>query len=238
MSVPVGIQIRNLVRSADRAVLSTVMRDGAAPYGSLVLIACGFDAAPLLLISDLADHTKNLKEDPRCSILVDGTVGLEDPLTGARATVMGRAEKLDAPDLLARYVRRHPSAAFYASFGDFHLYRMTVERAHIVAGFGRIHWVDGRAVLFDAAAAGSLAETEGDLVDHMNADHGDAVGLYANRLLGLDGVGWRLTGCDPEGADLRRGGDVSRIGFDTPVTDADGARNALVRLVKRARNDT
>ncbi len=228
-----GAQIRTLIRSSDRAVLSTKLVDGGAPYGSLVMMACGPDASPLLLISDLADHTKNLKADAACSILVDGTAGLDEPLTGARATLVGTAAPCDDNSLKARYIRRHPSASFFASFGDFHLYRMTVARAHIVAGFGRIHWVEADDVLQDPAIA--LATSEADVVEHMNEDHGDAVGLYANRLLGLPGVGWRLTGVDIEGADLRRGGTTARLPFDKPAQDAEGARVELVRLVKRAR---
>jgi len=237
-----GEIIRGLVRAQDRATLATKMRAGAetvegagAPYASLVLMGCGPDAAPLLLLSTLADHTKNLLADPVCSLMVDGTGGLVDPLTGARATLQGRLEKTDDRGLMERYIRRHPSAAIYTGFGDFSLYRMTVQRAHLVAGFGRIHWVGAEDVLYDMAGVGDLARQEGDVVDHMNDDHGDAVGLYANVLLNRPGVGWRMTGVDPEGADLRRDGDVARLSFDKPVSDAESARVELVRLVKRAR---
>lgn len=241
---------RRLIRAADRAVLSTLTAGGGgesaeagAPYGSLVLIACAPDGSPLLLLSDLADHTKNLKADARASLLIDGTGGLDDPLTGARASLQGTLEAVTedpsppspgASGLLHRFLRRHPSARRYAGFGDFNLYRFRVRRAHLVAGFGRIHWLDGAAVLPDRAPA-MLSAAEAEIIDHMNADHGDAVALYANRLLGLPGVGWRLTGVDAEGCDLRRGGQTGRLDFDRPVADAEGARGALVRLVKRAR---
>ncbi|MEQ9489962.1 MAG: DUF2470 domain-containing protein [Alphaproteobacteria bacterium] len=231
---------RKLVRRHDRGVLSTVHRgDENGPagqaYGSLVLYACDHAAHPLLLISDLADHTKNLRANPRCSLLVDGTGGLAEPLTGPRVTLMGTVEPADEPALLNRFTARHPGSAFYAGFGDFHLFRMRIDRAHLVAGFGRIHWMDGAAVIIDTADAGALADQESGVVEHMNEDHADAVGLYANVILGLPGVGWRLTGVDPEGADLRRGGDTARLPFDKPVTDAETARVELVRLVKRAR---
>lgn len=238
-----GDIIRGLIRAQDRATLATKMRPGeesiegaGAPYASLVLLACGLDAAPLLLLSTLADHTKNLLADPVCSLMVDGTQGLADPLTGARATLQGRLEKTDDTGLMERYIRRHPSAAMYAGFGDFSLYRMQVQRAHLVAGFGRIHWVDAKDVLYDASGAAALAEQEAGVVGHMNEDHGDAIGLYANVLLKRQGVGWRMTGSDPEGADLRREGEIARLAFDKPVHDAETARVELVRLVKRARN--
>ena len=230
--------IRHLLRSCDRAVLATLQRaesDAPAgwPYASLVMMAVDQDASPILLISTLADHTRNLLADPRASLLVDGTVGLEEPLTGARATLMGRLEKTDAPRHRARYLARHPSAEMYAEFGDFAVWRMRVERAHIVAGFGRIHWVSGEDVI--VAAPPALAEREADVVGHMNEDHADAIALYARILLGMDGEGWAMTGVDADGADLRRGGQVARLPFDRSVEDAEGARMELVRLVKRAR---
>jgi heme iron utilization protein len=229
---------RRLLRAVDRATLATSC-DGW-PYASLVLVAVDHDATPILLISDLARHTLNLKAEPRVSLLFDGTGGLDDPLTGARATVLGRAERVgresaDAVRLAARYCARHPSASLYAGFGDFAFYRVDVARAHLVAGFGRIHWVEAAELLRPADDAAALAAAEADIVRHMNEDHADAVELYATRLLGRNGGGWVLTGIDPEGADLRRGGEVVRLDFGTPVRDPEGARAELVRLVETAR---
>ena len=126
----------------------------------------------------------------------------------------------------------------YADFGDFAFWRVEVSRAHLVAGFGRIHWIDGRDLLLDMTGAEALAATERDIVAHMNDDHADAIQLYATRLLGRSGEGWRMTGLDPEGLDLRRAGEVARLPFDRRVTDAESARAELVRLAKRAREQT
>lgn len=235
-----GDTARRLVRSRDRAVLGTVLHGAEGwPYASLVLLATDHAAHPVLLLSDLADHTRNLKADPRASLLIDGTAGLDEPLTGARVTLQGQIAALEDDSLLARYIARHPSASFYAGFKDFNLYRMNVERAHLVAGFGRIHWVEAAELLFDATPHAALAAAEADIVAHMNEDHADALDLYAAKLLGLDGIGWRMTGIDPEGIDLRRGGAVARLDFtafgEAPASDAERARAALVRLVKRAR---
>lgn len=230
-----GVKARRLIRSLDRASLATAMADGDWPYASLVMTACGQDAAPLLLISDLAEHTKNIEADPRGALLFDGTGGLDNPLTGARVTVLGRLAPSDDEALLARFVARHPDAAGYSQFADFRLFRMEIERAHIVAGFGDIHWIDGADIRFDAAATGPLAAAEPDVVEHMNTDHADAVQLYAVNLLGLEGDNWSLTGVDPEGVDLRNGGAVARLEFDRVADDAEAARAALVRLVKKAR---
>jgi putative heme iron utilization protein len=131
---------RLLMRRQSVAALGTAMQ--GAPYVSLVQVAFDADASPLMLLSDLAQHTRNIAEDARVSLLFDDTAGLADPLTGARLTVIGRAERCDDPRARERYVARHPSAAVYAGFRDFNLYHVTVERGHFIAGFGRIAWVE------------------------------------------------------------------------------------------------
>lgn len=228
-----GTVIRRLLRSERQAALGTVMADGAA-YVSLVMLAVEHDASPLLLLSDLADHTKNLRREPRVSLLIDGTSGMQSPLAGARATIMGRIERRDDARALARYTARHPDAAGYAGFADFNLYRVTVERAHLVAGFGRIHWVDATDVLWPETPA-KLTAVEAEIIAHMNEDHGDAVQLYAERLLDRPSGPWRLAGIDPEGADLASERGSARLWFDQPVHDAASARVELVRLARRAR---
>ena len=228
-----AVAARRLIRSQASATLATRLAGEGWPYASLVLTACDHDGSPLLLISALAEHTKNIAADARVSLLFDGTVGLADRLTGARATLLGRAEPSREPRHRARFLARHPGAAMYAGFGDFAFYHIAVTRAHLVAGFGRIHWVEGADLLYPASAA--LMQAEAEIVAHMNRDHADAVQLYAAGLLGRDGGGWVMTGCDCEGCDLARDGETLRLPFATPVSDAEAARAELVRLVKRAR---
>jgi len=224
---------RAVGRSCRMAVLATTLAGPApSPYASLVQVAFDLDGAPLLLISGLAEHTKNLEADPRCSLLLDGTAGYAEPLTGPRVTLLARAEKTEAPRHRARFLARHPGAAMYADFKDFAFWRLLPGRAHIVAGFGRIHWFDDYLFPGDLAA---LAEAEAGIIAHMNTDHTDAVQLYATKLLGASGEGWSLCGLDPEGCDLIREGQLLRLAFDKPVLDAEAARVELVRLVKRAR---
>lgn len=175
---PSGSTVRRLMRNCDRASLATTlaapgMGEGS-PYASLVLLALDLDASPLLLLSALAEHSKNLARDPRLSLLIDGTAGLEDPLTGSRASLTGRAEPVSDARLLARYISRHPSAATYAGFGDFQLYCVRVSRAHLVAGFGRIRWIEGREILLEGDCT-TLAAAEPSILDHMNSDHAEAV---------------------------------------------------------------
>lgn len=230
--------VRALLRGLDRAALATALpalEGGAAwPYASLVLVAVDHDLTPILLLSDLAEHSKAIAAESRVSLLFDGTGGLDQPLSGARVTLLGRIEQTIDPRLARRFLARHPDAEMYASFKDFHFYKVAPERAHLVAGFGRIHWFGADALLYPPAAA--LCESEPGIIEHMNTDHADAVQLYATRLLGRDGDGWTMTGIDPEGADLRRGGVVLRLPFAKAVTTAEEARVELVRLVKQVRS--
>jgi putative heme iron utilization protein len=228
---PPARRARDLLRGLDRASLATSMTGW--PYASLVLVATAPDGAPLLLVSNLSQHAKNMAADPRVSLLFDGTVGLDEPLTGPRVSVLGRAERRDDPSLLKRFCARHPSAELYAGFADFHVHRIAVERAQLVAGFGRIHWIEAGDLLPPGLDALAAAET--DIVQHMNGDHADAVRLYANILLGRPGDGWVMTGVDAEGADLRCGGAVARLDFSEKVLDTEAARQELVRLAADAR---
>jgi len=230
---------RDLIRRLDRACLATLGGPGGPaagePYASLVLVACLPDATPVLLISRLADHTRNIDADPRVSLLFDGTIGLDSPLTGARVSVQGIARRTEDPASRARFLARHPDSALYAGFADFGIVTVEPRAAHLVAGFGRIHWFDGAALRDSPAPA--LAAAEAEIVAHMNADHADAVALYARALLGKTGEDWTMTGLDPEGADLRSGGTVARLVFDRRAETAEAARVELVRLVKRARRE-
>lgn len=227
--------VRGLLQSLDRASLATILPGEPAgwPYASLVLVAVDHDLSPILLLSDMAEHAKAIKAEDRISLLFDGTTGLDQPLTGPRATVLGRAERTADVRLKARFLARHPDAALYAGFKDFSVYRIALERAHLVGGFGMIRWIDA-AELAPPRAEG-LAEAEAGIIEHMNADHADAVQLYAARLIGLPGGGWKMTGIDSEGIDLRRGGAVARLAFDAPLQAAGEARKALVALVGKAR---
>lgn len=234
-----GARARALVRSRDRGSLATVMRDTGWPYASLVMTACDMAGNPLMMISELAEHTQNILSDDRVSLLVDGTGGLDNPLTGTRVTLVGSASKTTDPQDMARYVARHEDAAQYAGFADFALYRLDVERVHTVAGFGAIHWIEKPGYAMDFSDSGNLIAAEADIISHMNTDHRDALQLYAAKLLGLPEIGtneeWIMTGIDPEGCDMRRAGAVARVDFDAPVTTPDDARTALVKLVAKAR---
>lgn len=143
--MPADPDPRNLMRAQATAALGTAME--GAPYVSLVLVAFDADGAPLLLLSRLAQHTRNLLADPRVSLLFDGTAGLDEPLTGPRLTVLGSAAPCSDAGAMDRYLTRHPSAGAYAGFSDFDLYRVVIARGHLVAGFGKIRWIEAAEIL-------------------------------------------------------------------------------------------
>lgn len=228
---------RALLRGLDRAALATALQAPGGgvswPYASLVLVAVDHDLSPILLLSDLAEHAKAIAVESRVSLLFDGTGGLDQPLTGARVTLLGRIERTPDLRLARRFLARHPDAEMYAGFKDFHFYRVAPERAHLVAGFGKIRWLEATELL--PVVTPGLADSEAGIVSHMNEDHADALQLYAQKLLGLPGGDWRMIGIDAEGIDLRRAGQVARLPFDVPLADAGEARKKLVALVARAR---
>jgi hypothetical protein len=229
-------QARRVLRGAVTASLATLGPDGA-PHCSLVLVACRPDATPILLLSQLSAHTKNIAHDPRVALMADSAPEREDPLDRARITVLGSAARTDdtaqrAADR-ARFLAKHPPAALYADFGDFAFFAVTAREGHFVGGFAR-----ARAIAADALAvpeAPALAAAEAEIVAHMNRDHPEAVALYATRLLGRPAGAWTMTGIDPEGIDLGAGGLYARLDFAAPVATPEEARRALVTLAKQAR---
>ena len=231
---------RDIARQATSGALGTHFSSDSErwPYVSLVLTAYDMSGAPLFLLSDLAEHTTNLRQDPRASLLVEATAGLEDPLTGGRVTLLGSVEKISGDQEIVRFCRRHPSAALYRGFKDFNLYRMSLERGHLVAGFGEIEWLESKDLLLNDRDCAALNQAEEEIVTHMNEDHLDAVNLIAGHQAQSPGSkkeGWIMTGLDPEGADFRNSGSFCRVSFAKIATNAESARVELVRLTKQAR---
>ncbi|MCW5732188.1 MAG: HugZ family protein, partial [Alphaproteobacteria bacterium] len=227
-------EARALVRALGTASLATRRAEDGWPYASLVLAATDPAGRPVLLLSRLAEHRRNLEAEPRCALLFDGTAGLGERLAGSRITLLCRALPVDDRVCRARFLARHPGAASYVDFADFGFFRMEPERAHLVAGFGRIRWIEADALL--VAAPAGLVSAEPSILAHMNDDHKDAIRLFATRLLGLpETEDWRMTGIDMEGCDIAGGARTGRLAFARPVTDAGKAREELVRLTRAAR---
>jgi putative heme iron utilization protein len=225
---------KKLLREGRSGALATLAPGSGDPYCSLVNVATAVDGAPLFLLSKLALHTKNILADGRVSLMLDERKE-GDPLEGARVMLMGTCAKTESSSAAGAYLRRHPDAEMFASFGDFAFYRMDISRAHLVAGFGRIVDLKPQDLLANIADAEALVESEPDAIAHMNADHADACRLYATKLLGGPDGDWRCVGVDPEGLELQLGRTALRLPFPQRITGPGPLRALLKRLAEDAR---
>jgi putative heme iron utilization protein len=225
---------KKLIREGRSGALATLMPGSGDPYCSLVNVATGPDGAPLLLLSTLAVHTKNLVADGRVPLMLDERKE-GDPLEGARVMLMGTCSKTGDSSAASSYLRRHPGAEQFAGFKDFAYYRIDISKAHLVAGFGRIVDLKPVEVLTDLADASALVEAEADAIAHMNADHAEACRLYATKLLGAPDGDWRCAGIDPEGIELQDGRIALRLFFPQRVSGPGPLRAMLKQLAEQAR---
>ncbi|MFL6792818.1 MAG: HugZ family protein [Bradyrhizobium sp.] len=229
--------VLSLLRRSRQGALATLMVGSGDPYCSLVNVASHFDGSPILLISRLALHTKNIFADARVSLMLDERAE-GDPLEGARIMLAGRAEEVSPDDSAVarqRYLNAHPSAEAFVDFKDFSFFRIRPTGAHLVAGFGRIIDLKSEQFLTDLSGAEDLLQAEPSAVAHMNEDHREAMDLYATRLLGADSADWRCTGCDPDGIDMQAGSKTLRLDFPERLTSGTDLRKMLVRLASEAR---
>lgn len=230
-------EARQLLLEAYQSVLSTHSRDMPGyPFGSVAPYCLNEAGEPVFLISELAQHTKNLRVDPRCSFIVIG--GGEDIQASARLTLVGECEPVPAADIEAvarRYYRYFPESTDFHRIHDFVFFALKPRRCRFIGGFGRIHWLEAEGLLkpnpFDA-------EREAVIVEHMNEDHADALVLYCQQasLVVPEEVVPVMAGIDAEGLHVRIGQRVARIPFSLPVATPLEARERLVEMAKAARS--
>ena len=228
---------RSLLRRSRQGALATLMAGSGDPYCSLVNVASHADGSPILLVSRLALHTRNILGDSRVSLMLDERAE-GDPLEGSRIMLAGRAEEASTDDLeilRRRYLNAHPSAETFVSFKDFSFFRIRPGGAHLVAGFGRIVDLKPEQFLTDISEAAALLEAEQGAIDHMNADHRDAMNLYATKLLGAGPADWRCTGCDPDGIDMQAGTTMLRLDFPRRIATPAALQQMLKEFAHRAR---
>lgn len=229
---------KTLIRAARSGALATLEADGF-PVSTLVAVGTDADGTPTILVSGLSAHTRNLRQDPRCSLLLAQT-GKGDPLAHPRITVQCRAVLLSRGGparerVRRRFLARNPKSALYADFGDFDFLRLEVAQASLNGGFGKAFELIASDVLTGIDQADALLAAEESAVAHMNEDHAEAVALYATRLLGETDGRWRCVSIDPDGMDLGLGDKLARLAFPSPVHDPDGLRIMLKDLAIQAR---
>jgi putative heme iron utilization protein len=239
---------RTLVAGQVDGTLSTLALDPAGyPFGSIVTFALDERGAPLVLMSTMAEHTRNLDVDDRCSLLVTEGGDGAGRLAAARATLVGRTTRLaedDQAEATDRYLAVHP-AAFWARFPDFAVHRLEVEAIRYVRGFGEMGWVPPDQ--YATAEADPVTPAEPGIVTHVNADHADALATIVAAFLPVEGevTTVTMTSCDRYGFEVKLGLAPSeasgepglafgRLGFDEVLSGPGQARHAMVRLVRAA----
>lgn len=230
-------EARGLLLAASQGVLSTHSKDMPGyPFGSVAPYCLNDAGEPVFLISEIAQHTRNLRADPRCSFIV--IAGGDDIQANARLTLVGECTPVPPDEveaLAGRYYRYFPESLDFHRIHDFVFFVLKPVRCRFIGGFGRIHWLDAPGVLRPNPFAG---EREAGIVGHMNEDHADALTHYCQQA-GLpvpEGVSPVMTGIDAEGIHLRLGARIVRIPFETPVQTPLEAREALVVMAKAGRS--
>jgi heme iron utilization protein len=209
------------------------------PFASVMPYALDENATPLFLISGMAIHTQNVLADARASLLVMQSGADADPLGSPRATLLGHVQRVDAPSetMRAAYLERHPSARYWIDFADFGFFRLEVTDVYFVGGFGVMGWVASDD--YRAAEPDPLVGSAAMIIEHMNADHSDALREITRHYAGLDALEATMVACDRLGFTVRvktsEGMKGARIQFIEPVRSRDDARRVLVAMTRTAR---
>ncbi len=226
-------EARRLLRAGRVGSFATAA--AGQPFAALVTPATAPDLSLLVLLSGLSEHTRQLRADPRCALLIAGAPTDINPQTAPRVTVCGSATLSEDQALKARWLARHPYAAFYAGFADFSLWRLPVAEAHYVGGFARAFRLSAADLAPDPAAVAAVQEAETAILTHCNDDHADALGAIAREAGGTPGT-WRMVATDVDGCDLALDDEVLRIPWSAPVAGPQQIRQELVRLAAAARS--
>ena len=234
---------RTLAAGRVQGTLGTVAREPqGTPFVSVAPFGIDEGGAPILCISEMAEHTMNLRLDPRCSLLISEVVDEgADPLAAGRVTLLGTAAVVSDEDreaAKAAHLAGNPHAAYYVDFGDFHLWRVTVESIRFVGGYGRMSWVSPE--LWGSSRPDPVQGLAAGAIEHLNDDHADSLLLIAQVTGGrTDATSATALGLDRYGLDLLAHGDAGtgrvRVPWPEEVTSPDQIRMASVELVKAAR---
>lgn len=233
-------RVRTLLHRERVGTLSThSQRHAGFPFGSVMPYALDDTASPIFLISAMAIHTQNLIADPRASLLVMQSGADADPLGSPRATLLGNAQRIEATDAIrSAYLERHPTARYWIDFDDFSFFRLTVTDVYFVGGFGVMGWVQSED--YRGAQADPLADHAAGILEHMNADHADALRAIAKHFGHLDALEATMVSVDYLGFVIRartsEGMKGVRIQFPEPVHSREDARRVLVAMTREARS--
>jgi hypothetical protein len=231
----IAAKARSLLHRVDAGVLSTQsLAMPGFPFGSLAPFAMTHEGRPLIYVSRIAEHTRNLAANPRaCLTVIEATKGNRQAL--GRTSLVGEAQEVPAAEREAaaqRYFAFFPEQRAYEDFHDFEFWRIEPTRVRWIGGFGEIHWIERDAWLVPAPA---WSAGEASIAQHMNDDHRDAMELMCRRFLGIEPDALELVAVDPEGFHMKVGAAIHWLPFERACHTAHEVRMEMVRLTKQAR---
>ena len=235
-------EARKFLRSTHSGILSThSARLEGYPFGSVAPFVLDHSCQPVILISNIAEHTKNIALNPKVSLLVFAAG--DDLQANARLTLLGEAVKIfkdEDADLRTRYLRYLPQAASYFDMHDFAFYRIHIHQARYIGGFGKMSWLSDADLFSDITDSGALlASQETAIIEHMNADHAENLINYCKHFHNVDATQVQMLGLDCDGFDVEatvnNNTTMLRFDFEEQIQDAQSARAALVAMAKAAR---
>jgi len=248
---------RQLIRSSSRGYLSTefnpslfsnsrISLKNKFPYSTFTLVAYDYDSSPILLLSDLSEHTTNIKNNKLISLMVCEEEKVyqffpkfkkqfgnyEDPMSRPRITLIGEAKITKDSSHKKRFLSRHPAANLYSNFNDMNFYILKIKSAHLIGGFAHVRWFSKSDLICKNFT--NFREMECDVMEHMNSHHKESIDLYSTKILKKNTKDWKIVGIDPDGFDLRKGKNLTRLFFENQLTDAKKLRGVFINLHKLA----
>jgi putative heme iron utilization protein len=219
-----------MLRSQRYGALCTLSKKfNGHQFGSIVPYLVDHDGSLLILISSLAEHTRNIQFDPRVS-LVTHSQDSPDIQSQGRITLVGEVQPAaNKVQIGKRYLRYFPESQNLFAMDDFSFYRIVPHTLRFIGGFGKIHWVSADSYLMPSYP---LAEQEDDVVTHMNADHRDTLSHYWKPFHQDAALKVEMPGIDCDGFDLCADSKILRIDFAEEVLDAQQVRSALVSMAQ------
>tara|TARA_B100000900_G_C20403693_1_gene643834 strand:- start:63 stop:851 length:789 start_codon:yes stop_codon:yes gene_type:complete len=257
----INYSARQLIRSSSKGFLSTQFNPNSFkekkinlkqdfPYSTFTLTAYDYDLCPIILLSNLSEHTTNIKNNNLVSLMVceeqklytlfpefkNKNFEYEDPMSRPRITLIGRLKITNDDNHKKRFLMRHPAAELYANFSDMNFYKLNIIGAHLIGGFASVKWFNKDQLVLSKFL--NFKNFEEGVITHMNECHQNSIDLYISKLIkpinSRSSKGWKIVGIDPEGFDLRKKHDLVRYFFKKEIQDAKRLRGIFVGLHKEA----